>query len=204
MSSFSNARTLSIYIAIAFLFFLLAPAFRRPGVGRAQADEEQFNNTKDFLIISVVLVGLMALIGSDLKYTAWGRLANFLFLGFGAFGVFIYHQIQRRDRELRRKRHRRPEESSSQQHYGPQQSQRSQTQYVPPPPPPKDTFDPYKVLGLSRGAKRVELSRRYRELANQFHPDKLPDSGPDLKRLASERMLEIQKAYEMLKKEIQH
>ena len=60
-------------------------------------------------------------------------------------------------------------------------------------------FDPYTVLGLSPDASHRKVVARYRELVNQFHPDRLNDAGPDMKRMAHERMIEIQRAYEILK-----
>ena len=51
--------------------------------------------------------------------------------------------------------------------------------------------DPYRVLGLPRGASLDEVKRAYRRLAKQHHPD----SGGQ-RTLA--RFLEIQAAYEQL------
>ena len=51
--------------------------------------------------------------------------------------------------------------------------------------------DPYRVLGLPRGASLDEVKRAYRRLAKQVHPD----SGGQ-RTLA--RFLEIQAAYEQL------
>ncbi len=54
--------------------------------------------------------------------------------------------------------------------------------------------DPYKVLGVSPDASDDEIKKAYRALARKYHPDKYRDS--DLADLASEKMKEINAAYE--------
>ena len=58
--------------------------------------------------------------------------------------------------------------------------------------------NPYKVLGVSPEADDEEIKRAYRELARKYHPYRYTDS--DLADLASEKMKEVNAAYE----EIQH
>lgn len=57
--------------------------------------------------------------------------------------------------------------------------------------------DPYKVLGVSPDASDEEIKKAYRALARKYHPDKYRDS--DLADLASEKMKEINAAYEQIK-----
>lgn len=57
--------------------------------------------------------------------------------------------------------------------------------------------DPYKVLGVSPDATEDEIKKAYRALARKYHPDKYRDS--DLADLASEKMKEINAAYEEIK-----
>ncbi len=59
-------------------------------------------------------------------------------------------------------------------------------------------MDPYKVLGVSPDASDGEIKKKYRELARKYHPDKYRDS--DLADLASEKMKEINAAYEEIQK----
>jgi hypothetical protein len=58
--------------------------------------------------------------------------------------------------------------------------------------------DPYKVLGVSPTASDDEIKKAYRQLARKYHPDKYRDS--DLADLASEKMKEVNAAYEEIKK----
>lgn len=57
---------------------------------------------------------------------------------------------------------------------------------------------PYEVLGLKTGASQDEIKSAYRKLIKQYHPDKFIDNP--LKNLAEEKMIEINKAYDMLTK----
>ena len=54
--------------------------------------------------------------------------------------------------------------------------------------------DPYKVLGVAPDASDDEIKKAYRALARKYHPDKYRDS--DLADLASEKMNEVNAAYE--------
>ena len=54
--------------------------------------------------------------------------------------------------------------------------------------------DPYKVLGVAPDASDDEIKKAYRALARKYHPDKYRDS--DLADLASEKMKEVNAAYE--------
>lgn len=60
-------------------------------------------------------------------------------------------------------------------------------------------MDPYKVLGVSPSATDAEIKTAYRNLAKKYHPDKY--RGHDLEDLASEKLKEINQAYDMVQKE---
>ncbi len=59
--------------------------------------------------------------------------------------------------------------------------------------------DPYTVLGVSRNATDEEIKKAYRALAKKYHPDNYDDSNP-LKELASEKMKEINEAYDAIQR----
>lgn len=58
--------------------------------------------------------------------------------------------------------------------------------------------DPYKVLGVSPNATDDEIKTAYRNLAKKYHPDNYADSP--LSSLASEKMKEINEAYDEITK----
>ena len=54
-------------------------------------------------------------------------------------------------------------------------------------------LDPYRTLGVSKGASDAEVKRAYRRLARQFHPDVTGDNPG-----TTERFKDITAAYELL------
>jgi hypothetical protein len=56
--------------------------------------------------------------------------------------------------------------------------------------------DPYLVLGVARTATAAELRAAYRALGAKYHPDR--HQGNPLEELASAKMAEINRAYELL------
>ncbi len=59
--------------------------------------------------------------------------------------------------------------------------------------------DPYSILGVSKNATDEEVKAAYHELARKYHPDNYTDDNP-LKELASEKMQEINAAYDEIQK----
>jgi curved DNA-binding protein CbpA len=59
--------------------------------------------------------------------------------------------------------------------------------------------DPYSVLGVSAGASDDEVKKAYHELVRKYHPDNYHDNP--LADLASEKMKEINEAYDEVTKQ---
>ena len=59
--------------------------------------------------------------------------------------------------------------------------------------------DPYSVLGIPRTATDEEIKKAYRDLARKYHPDNYQNSS--LADLASEKMKEINEAYDTIQRE---
>lgn len=59
--------------------------------------------------------------------------------------------------------------------------------------------DPYKVLGIERGATEEEIKKAYRSLSRRYHPD-ANINNPN-KAQAEEKFKEIQQAYNQIMKE---
>lgn len=60
--------------------------------------------------------------------------------------------------------------------------------------------DPYSILGVSPSATDEEIKAAYRALARKYHPDNYDDDNP-LKELATEKMQEINSAYDAIQME---
>ena len=63
------------------------------------------------------------------------------------------------------------------------------------------TRDPYEVLGIRPGAGPEEIRSAYRKVVQAYHPDKVSHLGRELRELAQIKFVEIQNAYEELRKE---
>lgn len=60
-------------------------------------------------------------------------------------------------------------------------------------------WDPYVILGIDRSASPEDIKHAYRQLAGQYHPDKVMHLGEEFKALAEKRFKEIQQAYNQLR-----
>lgn len=58
----------------------------------------------------------------------------------------------------------------------------------------------YAVLGLAPGTDFSAIKKAYRKLSMQYHPDKVGHLGEEFKRVAEEKMKEINMAYDFFKK----
>lgn len=57
-----------------------------------------------------------------------------------------------------------------------------------------------KIIGVSEQASEVEIKKAYRTLVKLHHPDRFALNSIEQQNLAEQRFIEIQKAYEVLKK----
>ena len=57
-------------------------------------------------------------------------------------------------------------------------------------------YFPSAVLNVPRDASQAEINERHRALSLIFHPDKLHGEPPEVKEVATEEFLEVQKAYQ--------
>ena len=65
--------------------------------------------------------------------------------------------------------------------------------------PSKEIRTPHEILGVPPIADQKEIRKAYRNLANQYHPDKVAHLGEEFQTLAEQRFKEIQEAYDKLK-----
>ena len=58
--------------------------------------------------------------------------------------------------------------------------------------------DPYKILGIDKGASQAEIKTAYKKLIARYHPDKVQHLGKEFQELAHKKFVAIQKAYDTL------
>lgn len=70
----------------------------------------------------------------------------------------------------------------------------------PPPRPTPSLEDAYAILGVSPQASDAEVTKAYRRLISQHHPDKLVAKGlpEEMVKLATAKTQQIRKAYEII------
>ena len=66
--------------------------------------------------------------------------------------------------------------------------------------PSESPFDPYQVLGVDASASGEEIHAAYKARMREYHPDKVAHLGEELQQVAHRKALEIQRAYERLRK----
>ncbi len=64
--------------------------------------------------------------------------------------------------------------------------------------PSEDRY--FEILGLTPGASWEEIRKAYRTLSMQYHPDKVNHLGEEFRRVAEEKMKELNVAYQHLEK----
>jgi uncharacterized membrane protein YkvA (DUF1232 family) len=65
---------------------------------------------------------------------------------------------------------------------------------------PESQSDPYRILGVDSSASREEIQAAYKARMHEYHPDKVAHLGEELQKVAHRKVLEIQQAYEQLRK----
>lgn len=80
-----------------------------------------------------------------------------------------------------------------------QKQERAQTN-VNVPPPFSAVRLASKIIGVSENASQDEIKKAYRGLVKLHHPDRFANESVEHQKLAEQRFIEIQKAYEILEK----
>ena len=148
-----------------------------------------------FKVLVIVLVILYALSPYDLLpdlFVGWGWLDDIALLV--VFWWYFYYR--RGGGSFKGRRYRKSQDASWEEtfrdFYG---YDRGRAQGAANREIPKD---PYSVLGVGPNASQSEIKKAYRQLAAQYHPDKVMHLGKEFRELAEKRFKEIQKAYQEL------
>ena len=64
----------------------------------------------------------------------------------------------------------------------------------------ESSFDPYETLGIDSSASSEEIQAAYKARMHEYHPDKVAHLGEELQKVAHRKAVEIQQAYEQLRK----
>ena len=64
----------------------------------------------------------------------------------------------------------------------------------------ESSFDPYQILGIDASASGKEIQAAYKARMHEYHPDKVAHLGEELQKVAHRKAVEIQQAYEQLRK----
>ena len=64
----------------------------------------------------------------------------------------------------------------------------------------ESSFDPYQILGIDSSASGEEIQSAYKARMHEYHPDKVAHLGEELQKVAHRKAVEIQQAYEQLRK----
>ena len=86
---------------------------------------------------------------------------------------------------------------ASQESGGPDERQRSSRAQAEKSENP---FDPYQILGIDSSASGKAIQSAYKARMHEYHPDKVAHLGEELQKVAHRKAVEIQQAYEQLRK----
>ncbi len=64
----------------------------------------------------------------------------------------------------------------------------------------ESSFDPYGILRIDSSASGKEIQAAYKARMHEYHPDKVTHLGKELQKVAHRKAVEIQQAYEQLRK----
>ncbi len=64
----------------------------------------------------------------------------------------------------------------------------------------ESSFDPHHILGIDSSASGKEIQAAYKARMHEYHPDKVAHLGEELQKVAHRKAVEIQQAYEQLRK----
>ena len=59
--------------------------------------------------------------------------------------------------------------------------------------------DPYRLLGVEKGASEEQIRKAYRDLLARYHPDRLHHLGEEFRLMAARKTVSLNRAYDKVK-----
>lgn len=59
-------------------------------------------------------------------------------------------------------------------------------------------FNPYEILGLDENSSDEEIKKKYKQLVQKYHPDKVNNASDEIKEASRQMFEQVRKAYEIL------
>ena len=61
--------------------------------------------------------------------------------------------------------------------------------------PAGEETDPYRLLGIEKGASEEQVGKAYRDLLAKYHPDRLHHLGEEFREMAARKTVALNRAY---------
>lgn len=119
------------------------------------------------------------------------------------FSLWLENKGRERLKSFKDQKHESQKNNQNQQEEAKQENKEERKQeHREEPKREQSKKSPYEVLGIAQNANLDEIKKAYRDLSQQYHPDKVNHLGAELKEVADRKFKEINQAYQILKESL--